>query len=429
MRFPLLFGALIFNAVSIPADGAGDWRARLAEAIRTATSANPELARMDAEILAANARLRQAGTLPDPELSFGAMNVPVNNFSFTEEDMTMKTIGLSQELPPAGSRDASRAAAKAGAEAIAREHMHHVDEVAARTAQAFFDLAALDAKLGIARETRALLDDDARAAEERYRVGRGAQADVLRSSLEKTRLLREIVAMEGERRAAQAAFNALLARPADSEEPAIALSDPDESAPDAAVFLSRALSESPVLRHYDAEVGRAEQEARSARLERRPMWTVSASYGQREQRDDMVSAMVEMSLPWLHPSRLAARAAEADAMLSAAKAERADAEYRLRGGVEAALARFSSDVRQARLYRETILPEAEMNERASREAYSVGAIDFATLVAASRDLRAFRSEYAERLSAIGRDRADLQMASGLPLLPGTPGQEHDHEAK
>ena len=116
-------------------------------------------------------------------------------------------------------------------------------------------------------------------------------------------------------------------------------------------------------------------------------------------------------------------------MLEAARAERADAENRLRGDIEAALARLASDVRQAQLYRDTILPEAEMNSRAAREAYSVGSIDFATLVAASVDLRTFRSEYAARLAAIGRDRADLQMASGVPLLPGTPRMEHDHETK
>jgi outer membrane protein TolC len=427
MRFSLLVGAWALNLV--PAAPPPDWRVRLADAIRAATSRNPELVRMDAEIRAAGERARQADPLPDPEVTIGLMNVPVSSLSFTEEDMTMKTIGLSQELPPAGSRGAAEAAARAGEESIAREHMHHVDEVAARTAQSFFDLAALDAKLGIARETRSLLDDDARAADERYRVGRGAQADVLRASLEKTRLLREIAAMEGERRAAQASFNAVLARAADAEEPPIVVTDPDESIPDPGAFLDRALSESPVLRHYDAEIERAEQEARRARLEKRPTWTLSATYGQREQRDDMVSAMAELSLPWLHPSRLAARAAEADAMISEAKADHAGAEYRLRGAVEAALARLSSDVRQARLYRETILPEAEMNERASREAYAVGSIDFATLVAASRDLRSFRSEYAERLAAIGRDRAELQMASGLPLLPGTPGSEHDHESK
>ena len=72
--------------------------------------------------------------------------------------------------------------------------------------------------------------------------------------------------------------------------------------------------------------------------------------------------------------------------------------------------------------------EAEINARAAREAYGVGAIDFSTLVAASVDWRTFRSEYADRLAAVGKDRAELQMASGLPLLPGTPGQENDHES-
>jgi len=424
MTFSVLFGALVLNALAAPSP---DWRARLEQAVRIAASRNPELARMDAEIRAAEARSRQAGVLPDPELSIGAMNVPTN-FSFTEDEMTMKTIAISQALPPAGTRGAARASARAEADAISREHVHHVYEVAARTAQAFFDLAALDAKLAVARETGALFDDDARAAEERYRVGRGAQADVLRASLEKTRLRREILAMEGDRRAAQAAFNALLARPADTEEAPITGFDPDESAPDAGAFVARALAESPVIRHYDAEIDRAGHEARRARLERRPMWSLSATYGERERRDDMVSAMVGLSLPWLHPGRLAARTAEADAMLAAAKAERSEAEYRLRGGVEAALARLSSDAGQARLYRDSVLPEAEMNVRAAREAYGVGAIDFATLAAASADLLAFRSEYADRVAAVGRDRADLQMASGLPLLPGTPGLEHDHES-
>ena len=427
MRMLPLFGVLIFNSLSLPGP-ASDWRQRLSDAIRIATSQNPELARMDAEIRAAGERSRQADSLPDPELSVGAMNVPTD-LSFTREDMTMKTIGISQALPPAGTRRTARLAAQAGARAIEKEHMHHVYEIAARTAGAFFDLAALDAKLAIARETARLLDDDARAASERYRVGRGAQADVLRASLEKTRLAREIVEMEGERRAKAAAFNALLGRPSDAGVPPIGAIDPEDSVPEEKALLARALSESPVLAHADEDIERAEQEARRARLERRPMWSLSAVYGERERRDDMISAMVGISLPFLHPVRLSSRAAEADAMVEAARAGRSDVELKLRGDVESALARLESDVKQSALFRDTILPQAEINNRAARESYSVGSIDFATLVAASIDLQTFRSEYADRLSAIGRDRADLQMAAGLPLLPGTPGMEHDHEAK
>jgi outer membrane protein TolC len=329
MRMLPLFGVLVLNSFSLPVR-ASDWRQRLSGAIRTATSQNPELVRMDAEIRAADERARQADSLPDPELSVGAMNVPTN-LSFAREDMTMKTIGISQALPPAGMRRSARLAAEAGARSIEKEHLHHVYEIAGRTARAFFDLAALDAKLAIARETGRLLDDDARAAGERYRVGRGAQADVLRASIEKTRLAREIIEMEGERRAEAAMFNALLARPSDAEVPPIGAIDPEDSAPEGKAILARALSESPVLAHYDEEIEKAEQEARRARLERRPMWSLSAIYGERERRDDMISAMVGISLPFLHPVRLSSRAAEADAMVRAARAGRSDVELKHRG--------------------------------------------------------------------------------------------------
>lgn len=354
------------------------------------------------------------------------MNLPTTG-SFTEDPMTMTTVALMQTLPPAGTRGAARRAAEADAEAIEREHAHHVAEVAARAATAFFDLAGIDARLAIAAETRGLLERDAKAAEERYRVGRGAQADVLRADLEKTRLEREIVAMQGERSASEAALNALLARPGTTREPPIPAIDPDETLPDTEAFLARALAESPVLAHYGAAVAGAQEEARGAGFEGRPMWSLWAQYGVRQHLDDMISASVGLSLPFLHRGRVRARVAEAGARLEAARAERSEAEYRLRGAVESALAKLSSDVRQARLYRDSILPEAEMHARSAHEAYAVGVIDFSTLVASSVDLRTFRSEYAERLAAIGRDQADLQMASGLPLLPGTPGMEHPHD--
>ena len=444
MRFSRIAGALALSAFALAAEAAetvsparpapatspgrpadAAWQERLAAVVEAATADNPELARMDAEIRAARERARQAGTLPDPELSGGVMNLPTTG-SFTEDPMTMKTVALMQSLPAAGTRGAARRAAEAGAESIEREHAHHVAEVAARAASAFFDLAGIDARLAIAAETRALLERDAEAAAERYRVGKGAQADVLRADLEKTRLEREIVALQGERSASEAALNALLARPGAAGQPPIPAIDPDESLPDGDAFLSRSLAESPILAHYEAAVAGAQEEARAAGFERRPTWSLWAQYGARERLDDMVSASVGVSLPFLHPGRVASRAAEARARVDAARAELSEAEYRLRGAVEAALAKLSSDVRQARLYRDAILPEAEIHARSAHEAYAVGAIDFSTLVASSVDLRTFRSEYAERLAAIGHDRADLQMASGLPLLPGTPGMEHDH---
>ena len=81
MRMLPLFGVLVLNVLSLRAQASG-WRERLSDAIRIATSRNPDLARMDAEIRAAGERARQADALPDPELVVGAMNVPTD-LSFT----------------------------------------------------------------------------------------------------------------------------------------------------------------------------------------------------------------------------------------------------------------------------------------------------------------------------------------------------------
>ena len=41
----------------------------------------------------------QMGTLPDPEISFNAMSLPVNTFNTRQEDMTQLGAGISQAIP------------------------------------------------------------------------------------------------------------------------------------------------------------------------------------------------------------------------------------------------------------------------------------------------------------------------------------------
>ena len=89
------------------------------------------------------------------------------------------------------------------------EHSRHVAEVAADVADSFFRLAALDRRIAIARETSQRLADAVAAARERYRVGKGAQADVLRADLERTALEDRLASLSGERRSEAARFNSL----------------------------------------------------------------------------------------------------------------------------------------------------------------------------------------------------------------------------
>ena len=172
-----------------------------------------------------------------------------------------------------------------------------------------------------------------------------------------------------------------------------------------------------------------EGELQLARLEGRPDWTLMGYYGHRERFEDFVGLSASINIPWAHRRRLEERQAEKEANLAAARAGVEIARNQLLGEIQVVDAELRKNIEQSRLYTSSILPQAEINYRAAREAYVVGKIDFLTLVRAATNLDRYRQEAAMRASGIGRALAALQKASGLPLLPGTPEEGDFHDEK
>src|SRR5262245_17759291 len=400
--------------------------ARLRAAIERAVTSNPEIAAMEARISAARHRVSQATALPDPEIEIGLKDVPVSDPSLTRDPMTMEMIMARQRLPGAGKLGVEERAAKAEFEGMEADHARHIAEVAANVADSFFRLAALDRKTAIARETLQRLADAVAAARERYRVGKSAQADVLRAHLDRTALEDRLAMLSGDRRSEAARFNSLQDLPAGTEVPAIDAGGDFEAGitagpvPAAADLIRLAEQESPAVAVASAEVRREEARLESARLERRPDWMLQTYYGRRESFEDMAGVSVSFNLPWVHPRRLEAKKAEREAELSGSKATLAAVRNALRRDIEQAWSDLGRNREQARLYRESILPQAEINYRAAREAYAVGTVDFLTYVRAATDLAMYESESVERETGAARALAALQKASGLPLIAGTP---------
>jgi hypothetical protein len=79
----------------------------LAEAQRLALGRSQQLAANDASASAARRMAQAAAQLPDPVLKFGVDNLPLSGadrFSLTRDFMTMRRIGVMQELPGADKR-------------------------------------------------------------------------------------------------------------------------------------------------------------------------------------------------------------------------------------------------------------------------------------------------------------------------------------
>jgi outer membrane protein TolC len=408
---------------------ATDWQARLAEAIRRATSQNPRIHEAEARAEAARRRIPQAAVLPDPEVELGLKDLPIRDPSLSRDDFTMEMVTGRQNLPGRGKRAAQRAAAQADLEGATAARAREAIEIAADTADAFFMLAETDRSLAILEEARWRLEDAAASATELYKVGKAGQSDVLQASLEKTSLEEQLSTLRAERRAQAARFNTLQGLPAGAPVPLIGPVAPGSEVSAVAGLVERAAQRSPAVRAAAAAVHLAQQELALARLESRPDWMLMAYYGRRQRFDDLIGVSASINLPWVHRRRLEERRAEKEAELAAARAGVEIARNQLQGDVEAAYAELEKNREQARLYRDSILPQADINYRAAREAYIVGKIDFLTLLRAATDLDQYQREAAIRASGIGRALAALQKASGLPLIPGTPASGDSHAEK
>ncbi len=417
---------VVMGTVAARADDAG-WQARLAAAVERAVGRNPEIAAMESGIEAADHRVAQSEALPDPQLDLALKDFPVTDFSLSRDDFTMEVVGLQQAFPGAGKRPARRAAAEAELAGVSAMHEQHRVRLSADVADVFFSLGEIDARIAITEQSRERLRRIAESATERYRVGKGAQADVLRANLEVTAAEEKLVALRGDRRRAVARWNSLQALSAGDPVPAVDLPAADPSVPAVGELLRDAEERSPSVAVAAAGIRRAEQELSLARLEARPDFTAMGYYAHRIDYEDLAGLGVSFSLPFVQGKRIRERQAEKGAELSGARANLETVRNAIRQSVEEAYADLERSTEQARLYRSSILPQAETNVQAAQEAYAVGQVDFLTYVRAALDRDAYASELAVRRAGAWRAAAALQAAAGLPALPGVSGKEGSHD--
>lgn len=93
----------------------------LQSAINIAVQDNPSLAQIQARSEAMAAIPSQVGTLPDPVISFNALNLPVDTFDTAQENMTQMQGGISQAIPFPGKLTLREQAATYQAEAAVHD--------------------------------------------------------------------------------------------------------------------------------------------------------------------------------------------------------------------------------------------------------------------------------------------------------------------
>jgi cobalt-zinc-cadmium efflux system outer membrane protein len=391
----------------------------LEAAAELAVRDNPDLAQMLARARAMADIPSQAGTLPDPELSFSAMSLPVDNFNTRQEDMTQLLVGITQAIPFPGKLALREQAAAYEAAAAA----HNAAEVRRRLLSdvkiTWWLIFYLDRALGIVDNNQSLLHQFVDIARTKYEVGEGLQQDVLLAQLELSKLLDQKINLAALRRNAAAKLNALLDRPANGDLKLPA---------DVAMQLPAVLPEDKLYAQAEAsramlEGGRQDINAAQSRLELAkkdylPDFMVDASYGARDdtlagdRRSDLLSLGVRVNVPIFAAQKQAKAVDQRTSELMQQK-------YALQdqwNNVRSQISQSYNDYRRAReqfvLFETGIVPQAQQTVASMLSGYQVNKVDFLNLVRSQITLFDYQTQYWKAFTEANQSLAQLSAAVG-----------------
>lgn len=351
----------------------------VADAVAMARDANPGLVAARLRADAAVERVAPAGTLPDPQLTFGLMNRPVDGFG-TGEPMTMNQIQLMQRFPWPGKLGFSEERARSLATAGALEADNVEVQLVSRVKEQYYELAYMDRAIAIMERTRDLLRDFFQVSRARYEVGEGLQQDVLRAQVAVAGMSEDIIVMEQQRVAMAARLNALLGREATASVGALELPDSEGPLPEVDSLLAIAAAGRPALLASQERARAAQWGYRVARRQLYPDLTVSLGYGQRPQFGDMATLMVGVSVPLWAGARQLPMRREMAAMQASEEAMARDLYNETFAELTALRAQAVRARELSRLYVTSILPQARAAVESALSAYRVGQLEYGTLV-------------------------------------------------
>ena len=359
-------------------------------------------------------KIPQAGALEDPMLGFGVVNLP-NNFDFNQEDMTMKEISVSQKFPFPGKRGLSEEVAAKEAEAGASEVDDIANQVVRDVKTIFYDLSHVYRAMEVTQRNKSLLEELAKITRTRYSLGQGIQEDVIRNQVEISKMVDDLIMLEQKKRALAAKLNYLLNRPQKSPVGQPAELDFSRVAFSIEELQQQAIADNPMLKALKQEIAARRKNVELAKRDYLPDFSLKFAYGQREDRLDMYTGMIEMNLPIFIKSKQERKVAEGYADVRSAQAKYDGAENEILYMIADMGSMVQRLERKNELYRTGIIPQARLQIDTAMSAYMVNKADFMTLLDSRMKLYRYELEYHDALTEYEKSLAALEAVVGRTL--------------
>ena len=407
-----------FIAAPIPQDGAQNTSTTLPsgvadaltleQAVTLATQLAPQVQAGVYKQTAAAADIDRAGRLPDPQLQFGVQNLDMQGagaFNPNADFMTMRFVGVNQDIPSTAALRAERSKAEANQSiAVAdTEASRYRAKLAAATA--WIDLWAAQRAILLLAGLSAQSQTAIATAQARLAAAKGTVMDVLAARAASSDIDNQIEAMHGNEQQAYAT----LSRWVRSSLSHATLADPPD-------FSKLPVTETRLLQQPDSQVPLlvwssrvtlAEADLQRAQASKQPDWNVGLSYGIRAPGLPALGTLqVGMRLPLFSKHRedqdIDARSAD----LAAIRADQEDARRAQMETVRRSLANWQSLNAQIQRYQSSLLPLVNDRTKTALAAYRGGGSLEPWLNARSAEITA-NLNYLNTLVARARAWAEL----------------------
>jgi outer membrane protein TolC len=387
---------------------------------------NPEISAAKIRWEVFKEKIPQSYALEDPMFGFGIVNLPTN-FSFKDEDMTMKEFSISQKFPFPGKRPLMKEMASREAEAVSAEIQGKIHQIIRDVKTAYYDLSHIYQTTEVTQRNKEILENFAKIAETKYSVGEGVQQDVLKAHVEVSKMVDELIMLGQRRRALEAKLNALLNRP--PETPA---GEPEEvifrKFPFTVEELQKmALEMNPTLKGMKKMIEAKEKAYALAKREYYPDFNFRFAYGQREnlvdmKQRDMLTGMMEINIPIFYKSKQDRKVAETKADIMVTEAQYRAMKNEIFFMITDMGSMIQREERKLELYKTGIIPQASLQVNSAMSAYRVNKVDFLTLLDSRMTLFKYELEYHLALTEYEKNVASLGAVIGKRFSPKEEGK-------
>ncbi len=390
--------------------------------ISYAIKVSPKVQLLKSKRDVAGSKIEQGTNLPDPMLTLGLVNMPTNSFSFTQEPMTGKTIGLTQAFPFPGGLNAKSDVIAMDTLIVEQEIGDLKNEIRKNVSSLYYDLQLVREEKVLAEESKDLLNQISEVVKSKYEVSEASLQNVIQVEVQITRVKDKIEVLTGKENGIISELNAYLLRDENS------VIETEEIVPItfgkySSISLIKAANEyRPFLKGIQLSEQKSKLLENAADYNYYPNFQVGLQYTQREYSsvtgqnwNDFFSIVVGVTLPLGYGSKYSSKVKEAQYLQSFYRDQYSSSIQTLNQSFGKIVAKLNELQNRDKLIDKTLLPQAEQALKASIADYQVGRIDFVNVINAENDILKIKTDLIKIRTEYSKNIAQLEFLVGSEI--------------